>query len=316
LKSTYVDALPALINPKTRRVHTTFNQTIAATGRLSSQDPNLQNIPIRTELGRRVRTAFIADGPGSGGPMVLLSADYSQIELRILAHLSGDARLLAAFAAGEDIHSATAAEVFGVPRDQVTSTMRRIAKVVNFGIVYGLSPFGLTERVPELSRSEAEQFIRTYFERYPGVQAYLEETKRFAVEHGYVQTLTGRRRYIPEIFASNPNVRSQAERMAVNMPVQGLAADIIKIAMVHLDQRLQERRLSSRMVLQVHDELVLEVPTREQEEIERLVPEVMEGAMELAAPLKVDVKVGANWGELERVVDLAEPEFSALDLGA
>lgn len=313
LKSTYVDALPVMVHPKTGRLHTNFNQTIAATGRLSSQDPNLQNIPIRTELGRQVRTAFVADGPE---PMVLLSADYSQIELRILAHISGDERLLASFANDEDIHSATAAEVYGVPADGVTSAMRRIAKVVNFGVAYGLSSFGLAERVPELNRTEAQAFIKAYFERYPGVQQYIVDIRRFALERGYVQSLTGRRRYLPEIYATNPNVRGAAERMAVNMPVQGLAADIIKIAMIRLQQRLQERRLVSRMLLQVHDELVLEVAVRELEEIERIVPAIMEGAMVLAAPLKVDVKVGNTWGELERVTDLGEPELDALELGA
>ncbi|NQT47641.1 MAG: DNA polymerase I [Chloroflexi bacterium] len=293
LKSTYIDALPLLINPATGRLHTSFNQAATSTGRLSSSDPNLQNIPIRGELGKQVRQAFIASPPGW-----LISADYSQIELRILAHLSQDQRLLAAFRADEDIHAATAAEVFGVAATEVTPDMRRVAKVVNFGVVYGMSGYGL-EQATELSRDEAARFITSYFEKHPGVREYLESTRQQAREQVYVQTLLGRRRYIPELRATNRQVREAAERMAINMPVQGTAADIIKLAMINLQQEMDRRALKSKMLLQVHDELLFESPPEELEEMKALAQRTMSQAMELSVALKVDAKVGRNWGEME-----------------
>ncbi len=296
LKSTYVDALPLLVNRRTGRVHTSYNQTGTVTGRISSSDPNLQNIPIRTEIGRQVRRAFIAQEGA-----LLLAADYSQVELRVLAHISQDANLLAAFQRGEDIHASTAATVLGVPLSQVTSEMRRIAKTINFGLIYGMSDYGLVQRTG-LSQEEASQFITNYFARYPGVRAYLEETKEQAREKGYVSTLLGRRRYFPELRSdskAHAGVKRAAERMAINMPIQGSAADIIKIAMIRLHRALKERGLASRMTLQVHDELVLEVPEGELKGVAPLVREVMEGAYELRAPLRVDIKVGKNWDEME-----------------
>jgi len=293
LKSTYIDALPALLNPKTGRVHTSFNQTRTTTGRLSSSEPNLQNIPVRGELGKQVRQAFIAP-PGC----CLLAGDYSQIDLRVLAHLSQDKSLLRAFHRDEDIHTATAAQLFGVDASQVTPDMRRLAKTVNFGVIYGMSDYGL-EQATELSREEATQFITSYFAQYPGVEQYLEATKQQARNTGYVQTLLGRRRYIPEINSSNRQLREAAERMAINMPVQGTSADIIKVAMINLYQEMQKRQLKSRMLLQVHDELVFEVPEREMDTMRRLVTEVMDSAVELTVPLKVDTKDGRNWGEME-----------------
>jgi len=293
IKSTYIDALPSLINPKTRRVHTSFNQTRTATGRLSSSEPNLQNIPVRGELGKQVRQAFIAP-PGS----YLLAGDYSQIDLRALAHLSQDKSLLDAFHRDEDIHTATAAQVFGVDPSAVTPDMRRVAKTVNFGVIYGMSDYGL-EQATELSREEAAQFIAAYFEKYPGVKQYLESTKEQARKEGYVQTLLGRRRSIPEINSANRQVREAAERMAINMPVQGTSADIIKVAMINLDREIDKRQLKSKMLLQVHDELIFEVPEAEVEEMSQLVPKIMSTAIELSVPLKVDVKVGTNWGEME-----------------
>jgi DNA polymerase I len=293
LKSTYVDALPALINPKTKRVHTTFNQTGTATGRLSSSDPNLQNIPIRGETGNKVRKAIIAQ-PGA----YLLSADYSQIDLRVLAHLSQDPGLIAAFDQDEDIHAATAAKLFGVPQDAVTHEMRRNAKTVNFGVVYGMSDYGL-EQATNLSREEAAQFIALYFEKYPKVKEYLEATKEQARRLGYVQTVLGRRRFLPEINSSNRMVREAAERMAVNAPVQGSSADIIKIAMINLHREMQKRNPKSKMLLQIHDELLFEVVEGEVEEMKSMVGELMPLAYELSVPVKVDVKLGRNWAEME-----------------
>jgi len=293
LKSTYVDALPSLINPKTGRVHTSFNQTQTATGRLSSSEPNLQNIAVRGELGKQVRQAFIAP-TGS----YLLAADYSQIDLRALAHLSQDKSLLTAFRRDEDIHTTTAAQVFGVNPSEVTPDMRRVAKTVNFGVIYGMSDYGL-EQATELSREEAAQFIAAYFEKYPEVKQYLESTKEQARKEGYVQTLLGRRRFIPEINSSNRQVREAAERMAINMPVQGTSADIIKVAMINLDREIAQRQLKSKMLLQVHDELIFEVPQAEREEMRQMVPEIMSTALELSVPLKVDIKAGNNWGEME-----------------
>jgi DNA polymerase-1 len=293
IKSTYIDALPNLINPKTGRVHTSFNQTRTATGRLSSSEPNLQNIPVRGEMGKEVRQAFIAP-KGSH----LLSADYSQIDLRALAHLSQDESLVAAFRHNEDIHSATAAQVFGVDPAKVTPEMRRTAKTVNFGVIYGMSDYGL-EQASGLSRQEAAAFISAYFEKYPGVKQYLESTKEKARKEGYVQTILGRKRAIPEINHANRQLREAAERMAINMPVQGTSADIIKVAMINLDHEMAKRQLKSQMILQVHDELIFEVPQAEQAEMKKLVPDLMTSAIELSVPLKADVKTGPNWGEMK-----------------
>jgi DNA polymerase-1 len=293
IKSTYIDTLPELVNPKTGRIHTSFNQTRTTTGRLSSSDPNLQNIPVRGELGGQVRQAFIASAGSS-----LLGGDYSQIDLRALAHLSQDEGLLRAFRGDEDIHAATASQLFGVEKSQVTKDMRRFAKTVNFGVIYGMSDYGL-EQATELSREEAGRFIKAYFEKYPGVRKYLDDTKEKARRDGYVQTLLGRRRYIPDINSSNRQVREAAERMAINMPVQGTSADIIKVAMINLYREMTARRLKSRMLLQVHDELVFEVPDEEMEPMRRLVSEVMDSAVVLSVPLKVETRVGKNWGEMK-----------------
>jgi len=295
LKGTYVDALPLLVNPQTGRVHTSFNQAAVVTGRLSSSDPNLQNIPIRTELGSQIRRAFVA---GEGA--VLVAADYSQVELRILAHMCGDEAMLGAFARGEDIHARTAALIHGVPLEKVTPDMRRLAKAINFGLIYGMSDYGLAART-ELSQEEAARFIRSYFAQFPAVQAYLEEVKRQAREQGYVETLFGRRRYFPELAPESKaplNTRRAAERMAINMPIQGTAADIIKMAMIRLHRELQQRGLQAGMILQVHDELVLEVTEGEVAEVKELVRSVMEGACALRAPLYVDIEVGKNWLEM------------------
>ena len=294
LKSTYVDALPVMVNPRTGRVHTTYNQAGSATGRVASSDPNLQNIPVRDEEGRLVRKAFVAEGAPD---WTLLAADYSQIELRVMAHLSRDAGLLEAFRRDEDIHSATASQVHNVPLDQVTADMRRLAKVMNFGIIYGLSAFGIAQQT-ELSPDEGTAFIQSYFEKYPGIKQYLDETREQVRDRGYVETLVGRRRYIPEVSSANFQVRQAGERMAVNMPVQGAAADIIKIAMVRLDETMRRLGLQSRMLLQVHDELIFEVPQEELEEMQGLVLDIMPKAMELAAPLKVDLKKGDTWGDM------------------
>jgi len=293
LKSTYIDTLPSLINLKTGRVHTSFNQTRTATGRLSSSEPNLQNIPVRGELGKKLRNAFVAPH-GSR----LVAGDYSQIDLRALAHLSQDKSLLGAFMRDEDIHTATAVQLFNVDASAVTPDMRRLAKTVNFGVIYGMSDYGL-QQATELSREEAAKFIAAYFEKYPGIKQYLESTKKQARENGYVQTLLGRRRAIPEINSSNRQVREAAERMAINMPVQGTSADIIKVAMINLYREMGKRRLKSKMLLQVHDELIFEVPEEEREEMRQLVPEIMSTALEISVPLKVDIKTGNNWGEME-----------------
>lgn len=293
MKSTYVDALPGMVNPKTGRVHTSFNQTRTATGRLSSSEPNMQNIPIRGELGGQVRQAFIAS-QGS----YLLGGDYSQIDLRALAHLSQDTGLLSAFENDEDVHAATAAQIFGVEASRITPDMRRLAKTVNFGVIYGMSDYGL-EQATELSREEAARFIAAYFEKYPGVRQYLDATKEQARKSGYVQTLLGRRRFIPDINSSNRQVREGAERMAINMPVQGTSADIIKVAMINMHREMAKQRLRSKMLLQVHDELLFEVPDGEMETMRQLVPEIMSNALELSIPLKVDIKEGKNWGEMK-----------------
>ncbi len=297
LLSTYIDALPQMVNPQTGRVHTSFNQGGSETGRISSNSPNLQNIPIRTDLGREIRRAFVA-APGCK----LLSADYSQVELRILAHISQDEAMLAAFRAGEDIHRSTAAKIYNVPLDQVTSSQRSIAKMVNFATSYGVSAFGLASRT-ELSRTEAAAFLDAYFQTYPGIRRYVDETIQTARRQGYVETLLGRRRYFPVLKDGGRGGRLEqqgAERAAINHPIQGTAADIIKIAMVRLHRALKEQGLQSRMLLQVHDELVLEVPEAVVAAVVPLVREIMEGAYALDAALKVDVEVGPNWYEMEK----------------
>jgi DNA polymerase-1 len=291
LRSTYVEALPKLVHPETGRIHTSFNQAVAATGRLSSSDPNLQNIPIRTDIGRRIREGFV---PG-GKDRKLISADYSQIELRILAHLSGDRHLREAFQQDLDVHRATAARVFGVPPEAVTPEMRRQAKGVNFGVIYGQSAFGLAKAL-KISRADAARFIDEYFVQYPGVNAWINDTLRRAKEEGYVTTLLNRRRYVAELKNRDMATRRAAERIAVNTPVQGSAADIIKLAMIRLDKALEGTR--ARLLLQVHDELLLEGPADEAERIAEVTREVMENAVELDVPLRVDVGVGGNWAEI------------------
>jgi DNA polymerase-1 len=292
LKSTYVDALPALIDRKTGRVHTTFNQTGTATGRLSSSEPNLQNIPVRSELGNTIRKAIIAP-PGA----YLLSADYSQIDLRVLAHLSEDPGLVAAFARDEDIHATTASKLFGIPAGEVTSEMRRNAKTVNFGVIYGMSDYGL-EQATSLNREQAAEFIALYFEKYPKVREYLETTKQQARKLGYVKTILGRRRFLPEINSANRMVRDAAERMAINAPVQGSSADIIKVAMINLHREMEERRLKTKMLLQIHDELLFEAPEPEVKEMKSMVGDLMPHAIELSVPVKIDIKLGRNWAEM------------------
>jgi len=289
LKSTYTDKLPESINPRTGRVHTNYGQAVAVTGRLASNDPNLQNIPIRTAEGRRIREAFIAP-PGAH----IVSADYSQIELRIMAHISQDAGLLAAFAAGEDIHRATAAEIFGMSPQEVGPEQRRYAKVINFGLIYGMSAFGLARQLG-LERAAAGQYMDRYFARYPGVADYMKRTREAARETGYVETAFGRRLWLPEIKSGNPARRQGAERAAINAPMQGTAADLIKMAMIAVDRWLAERRLESRLIMQVHDELVLEVPDAELAEVKRELPKLMSGVAKLAVPLAVDVGAGPNW---------------------
>ncbi len=304
LKSTYLDPLPFLVNPRTKRIHTEFNQTGAATGRLSSSNPNVQNIPVRGETGARIRRAFIARD--NGPDPVLLSADYSQIELRIMAHITGDPALVEAFMKDEDIHAATASQVFGVPIGEVTAEMRRRAKVFNFGVLYGLSDYGLSVR-EKISREEAGNFIKTYFEKYPGIQQYVSDTVQKVRMNGYAETLCGRRRYIPEIHSTNFNVRNAAERAAINMPVQGTAADIIKIAMNLLEREIEKLGMRSWMILQVHDELIFECPTAELEDVRGLCLEIMPKSLEMRVPLKIDTKAGRSWGEMQygEAVDLA-----------
>ncbi|MFO7917901.1 MAG: DNA polymerase I [Anaerolineae bacterium] len=296
LRSTYVDTLPDLVNPSTGRIHTSYNQTGTSTGRLSSSDPNLQNIPVRTELGRHVRAAFVAPPKH-----MLLGCDYSQVELRLLAHFSRDPEMMAAFQRGEDIHATTAAAIHGVPLAEVTKEQRSLAKTINFGLMYGMSAYGLASRTG-LSIEEARQFIETYFERFGQVEKYFEEILAFAREHGYVETVMGRRRYFPMLKATNEgNSRAQraAERAAINMPIQGSAADILKIAMIHLYHLLREKQLKGRLILQIHDELILEVPEEELTRTRDLVVDTMENAYELDVPLKVDTAVGENWMEIK-----------------
>lgn len=291
LKSTYLDVLPALINPETGRLHTSFNQTGTATGRLSSSEPNLQNIPIKGEWGRRIRETFIAEEGN-----LLLSADYSQVELRILAHLSNDAGLIEAFRSNLDIHTRTASEIFGIPPDKVTPDSRRIAKTVNFGVIYGISPFGLSETL-NIDRDEAKRYIEQYFIRHPGVRDYIDRTLETAKLEGYVTTFFKRRRAVPEIRNKNANIRQQGERFAINSPIQGTAADIIKIAMINIRKRCRAQGLKAKMILQVHDELLFEFPSEELEEIKAVVKEEMEGVIMLSVPLSVEIRHGKNWAE-------------------
>jgi len=291
LKTTYIDVLPGLINAGTGRVHTSFNQTVTATGRLSSSEPNLQNIPVKGDWGRRVRETFVGEENN-----LLLSADYSQVELRILAHLSNDAGLIEAFKGDLDIHARTASEIFGIQVDKVTADVRRIAKTVNFGVIYGISPFGLSETL-SISREEAKDYIDQYFRRHPGVKSYIERCLEEARGKGYVATIFGRRRAIPEIRSKNSNTRQQGERLAINSPIQGAAADIIKIAMINISKKFIENGLKVRMILQVHDELLFELPVPELEAVKGIVKEEMEGVVALSVPLRVGINYGKNWAE-------------------
>ncbi len=291
LKGTYTDKLPKMVTPATGRVHTSYAQAVAVTGRLASSDPNLQNIPIRTPEGRRIRAAFVAP-PGSR----LVSADYSQIELRIMAHLSNDAGLLGAFARGEDVHRATAAEVFGITPLEVTADQRRAAKAINFGLIYGMSAFGLAKQI-DVERGIAQAYIDRYFARYPGVARYMDETRRVAREQGYVETVFGRRLWLPEIRSSNVGRRQAAERAAINAPMQGTAADLIKLAMIAVQRWLDQEKLQAQLILQVHDELVLEVPDGELAAVKAALPRLMAGVAQLAVPLVAEVGIGGNWDE-------------------
>jgi DNA polymerase-1 len=294
LKSTYIDALPSLVNPQTGRIHTSYNQTVAATGRLSSSHPNLQNIPIRSLEGKRIRQAFVVPAG-----WVIVSADYSQIELRVLAHLSEDPVLIDAFNAGEDIHRRTAADVFGIFPEMINEEMRRQAKVINFGVLYGMSAFGLSRELG-INQKQAQAYIGGYFKKYSRVKVYLDSILEQARKSGYVTTLLNRRRYIPEINSGNPSVRQLAERMAINAPIQGTAADLIKMAMLNIADCIKENRMNSAMIMQVHDELVFEAPQEERDALIKLVRQKMEGVVKLKVPLKVDIAVGRNWDEAHR----------------
>jgi DNA polymerase-1 len=292
LLSTYIEPFPSYISEKDGRVHTTFNQALTATGRLSSSNPNLQNIPVRTERGKEIRKAFVPGIPDG----LIVSADYSQIELRIMAHLSCDAHLIQAFRDGLDVHAATAAKIFRIPVEEVTREQRGMAKTANFGIMYGISSFGLAQRL-HLSRSAAKELIDGYFEAFPAIRSFIDDSISFARENGYVETLFGRRRYLPDISARNATVRALAERNAVNAPIQGTSADIIKLAMIGVARRLRESGLQSRMVLQIHDELLFEAPAAEVPQLQELVKDVMENVMQLSVPLTVECSSGNNWLE-------------------
>ncbi len=292
LLSTYVDALIKLVNERTKRIHTTYNQTGTATGRLSSSDPNLQNIPIRTELGKDIRRAFISEEGN-----LLYSFDYSQIELRILAHMSGDKNLIDAFIKGKDIHTITASEIFGVPEEKVTSNMRRAAKAVNFGIIYGISDYGLSQNLG-IERKEAKEYIERYFERYPKVKEFIEELKEKAKENGYVTTLFNRRRYLPGINSKYRNVREFSERAAVNTPIQGSAADLIKVSMIKVQEFIEKKSPMARLILQIHDELLIEAPKEDKDVIINEIKDIMENCIKLKVPLKVDIKIGTNWRDM------------------
>jgi DNA polymerase I len=292
LLNTYVEALPKMINPKTNKIHTSFNQAIATTGRLSSVDPNLQNIPIRDERGREIRKAFIPSGAG----YVLLSADYSQIELRIMAHASKDENMLEAFRNNADIHTATAAKIFGVTLENVSREMRGKAKTANFGIIYGISAFGLSQRL-RIPRKEAADFIEGYFKTFPGVKKYMDSCIVNAREKGFVETIMGRRRFLPDIRSNNGMVRGMAERNAINSPIQGSAADIIKLAMIHIHDKLKSQNFKSKMILQVHDELVFDVYKPELDKVKEIVKYEMENVVKLDVPLLVEMGSGNNWLE-------------------
>jgi DNA polymerase-1 len=292
LKSTYVDVLPTLVSKRDKRIHTSYNQAVAATGRLSSNNPNMQNIPIRTERGREIRKAFVPRNEN----YILLAADYSQIELRIIAELSEDPKMIEAFTSGTDIHTATAARVFNVGLDQVTRDMRGRAKAVNFGIAYGMSAFGLSERL-NIPRREAADIIENYFATYPGIRSYMDQTIAFAKEHGYVETMMGRRRYLRDINSSNGTVRAFAERNAINAPIQGSSADMIKIAMIRIFDDLNKKQLRSKMILQVHDELVFDVHKDEVETIKPIIEERMKSAIPMKVPIVVEMSTGENWLE-------------------
>ncbi len=292
LLSTYIEPFPTFISPSTGKIHTTFNQALTATGRLSSSKPNLQNIPIRTERGKEIRKAFVPSRPDG----LIVSADYSQIELRIMAHLSCDTHLISAFRNGEDVHSITAAKIFGIDLSEVTADQRRIAKTANFGIMYGISAFGLSQRL-KIGRSEAKKIIEDYFANFPAISSYIEDTLTAARENGYVETIFGRRRYLPDINSRNATVRALAERNAINAPIQGTSADIIKIAMINVSRRIQEEGLQSRMVLQIHDELVFDAVPQEIDKLQQIVREEMENVIELSIPLTVECNYGKNWLE-------------------
>lgn len=292
LKSTYVDALPTMVNPKTGRVHTSYNQAVAATGRLSSVNPNLQNIPIRTERGREVRKAFIPRDSGHS----IVSADYSQIELRIIAEISKDTNMMQAFIDNLDIHTATAANVYGIALDEVTSDQRRNAKAVNFGIIYGQSAFGLSQNLG-IPRKEAADIIEQYFAQFPGIKQYMTDTMNFARENGYVTTLMGRRRYLRDINSANATVRGFAERNAINAPIQGSAADMIKIAMINIHREIKAQKLEAKMTMQVHDELVFDVPNHEIELIKPIIMHNMKTAIKTEVPIMVEIGTGLNWLE-------------------
>ncbi len=291
LKSTYIDGLLNLINKDTKRIHSSFNQTVTSTGRISSTEPNLQNIPIKTDDGRKIRKAFVAKED-----YFLVDADYSQIELRVLAHISKDPKLIEAFVNDEDIHRKTASEVFNVPKDEVTPLMRSNAKAVNFGIIYGISDYGLARDL-NITRKEAKEYIDNYLKNYKMVKEYMENIVKEGKENGYVETILHRRRYIPELKAKNHNIRSFGERVAMNTPIQGSAADIIKMAMVKVYQELRKRKLKSRLILQIHDELIIETHKDEVDEVKELLKNIMEKAIELDVPLLVDLEVGASWYE-------------------
>ena len=293
LKSTYADGLASFIRPEDQKIHCNFNQTITATGRLSCTDPNLQNIPVREELGRLIRKVFV---PEEG--KVFINADYSQIELRVLAHMAGDENLIDAYRQDEDIHRITASKVFHVPFDQVTPALRRSAKAVNFGIVYGISSFGLSQDL-DISRKEAQEYIRQYFETYPGIKTFLDRCVEEAKEKGFSRTLYGRIRPIPELRSRNFAQRNFGERVAMNSPIQGTAADIIKIAMIKVSRRLKAEKLKAHLILQIHDELLIEAPPQEAEEVKKILNEEMCGATALSVPLVVDMNVGSSWYELK-----------------
>ena len=293
LKSTYTDVLPTLISNRDGRIHTTYNQALTVTGRLSSSNPNLQNIPIRTEEGNKIRAAFCAKDDDN----IILSADYSQIELRLLAHVSGDENLIQAFTSGEDVHTLTASKVFGVEISDVTKDMRRKAKAVNFGIVYGQSKYGLAKNLG-ISNAEAQDFIDKYFEHYPKVKEYMEEKKLFANQNGYVETIFGRKRYLAsELMSPNFQIREFAQRAAINQPLQGTAADLIKMAMIEVDKELSAQNLNAKMIMQVHDELVFELPKNELEQVKSLVLKAMELNQPLRVPLEIDINYGSSWKE-------------------